>query len=310
MFYQAFPDLTWLKNQAESHFANRKGWNNATLQNEGWPTVILNVKAGETFRDNIPGPLSLFSTLQGQSSVTVEGRRTTIPSTCFFLTNPGQRYTLEIDRVAKAETFNIHFGNRWAEDTLAYFTFSESRLTDEPQRTSEQSCHFYNKLYYKGDAVARVQSQLIAAKGEGVLQREEILFELLAYLVKEKRSLRQGADSLPLQKSSTREEIMRRLFVATDFIYSDVTRSHSLNELAAVSCLSRFHFLRMFKQVFRETPHQFATRLRVEQSKDLLRKRAEVRSVARQLGFSDPSSFSRLFFQHVGMYPTQYLKAV
>jgi hypothetical protein len=51
----------------------------------------------------------LFSTLQGQSSVTVEGRRTTIPSSCFLLTNPGQRYTLEIDRVAKAETFNIHF---------------------------------------------------------------------------------------------------------------------------------------------------------------------------------------------------------
>jgi hypothetical protein len=71
---------------------------------------------------------------------------------------------------------------------------------------------------------------LIATKDEGVLQREEILFELLAYLVKENHSLRQRAVSLQTQKSSTREEILRRLFLATDFIYSDVTRSHSLDD--------------------------------------------------------------------------------
>lgn len=307
MFYQAFPDLTWLKNQAETHFANQKGWNNTLLLNTGWPTVILNVKAGETFRDNIPGPLSFFSTLQGQSSVTVEGRRTTIPAGSFFLTNPGQRYTLDIGK-SKAETFNIHFGSHWAEEVLAGLTQPDNRLTDEPQRATERSCHFHNKLYYKSDQLVGIQSRLIATKDQGTLQRQELLFELMEYLVRENHLLRQGAASLKSVKASTREELLRRLFLATDLIYADVSRAHSLDELAAVSCLSRFHFLRIFKQVFRETPHQFVMRLRVEKSKTLLRGRMDVKSVARELGFNDPSSFSRLFFQQVGLYPRHYVQ--
>lgn len=65
MFCQSFPDLAWLKKQAESRFANQRGWNNQALSHTGWPTVILNVRAGETYRDNIPGPLSLFTNLNG-----------------------------------------------------------------------------------------------------------------------------------------------------------------------------------------------------------------------------------------------------
>jgi len=58
---------------------------------------------------------------------------------------------------------------------------------------------------------------------------------------------------LPSLKSSTRKEIMRRLMVATDYIYTFYDRKLSLEELAQACCLSKFHFLRLFKIAFGKT---------------------------------------------------------
>jgi AraC family transcriptional regulator len=310
MFYQAFPDLTWLKNQAESRFSNRTGWNGTPLPNKGWPTVILNVKAGETYRDNIPGPLSFFSTLHGKSSVEIEGQKVFIPSHCFYLTNAGQRYTLEIEEKEKAETFNIHFGNQWAEEVWVSLAEKDDLLLEQPDRANQIGYEFYNKIYRKDEFVERIQQQLINTKNDGLLKREELLYELIAHLIKENNSLACGAMALPISKASTRGEILRRLFLATDFIYSYPYRTHTLEELAQISCLSKFHFLRLFKKVFRQTPHQFIIDLRIKNGMKLLaNKNVEVRSVAQQLGFDSSSSFSRLFFQHVGVYPSQFQQA-
>jgi hypothetical protein len=80
MFATTFPDLRWLKEQAENRFfrANASG-----AAGSGWPTVILNVRASSIHRDNIPGPLSLFSNWTGVTRVTVDGRSFDIPKECF-----------------------------------------------------------------------------------------------------------------------------------------------------------------------------------------------------------------------------------
>ncbi|MCI0751382.1 MAG: helix-turn-helix domain-containing protein [Flammeovirgaceae bacterium] len=61
----------------------------------------------------------------------------------------------------------------------------------------------------------------------------------------------------------------------------------------------------MFKQVFHKTPYQYLNEIRIEKSLELLAKKISVKEVSRKLGFTDSSSFSRLFFNQVGVYPTQ-----
>jgi transcriptional regulator GlxA family with amidase domain len=47
--------------------------------------------------------------------------------------------------------------------------------------------------------------------------------------------------------------------------------------------------------------------VRVSQAKTLLKNtNVEVTNIARQLGFTDASSFSRMFYTHAGVYPSQY----
>ena len=44
----------------------------------------------------------------------------------------------------------------------------------------------------------------------------------------------------------------------------------SLPDVAALANLSPYHFLRVYKQTYGETPHEFLTRLRIERAKTLL----------------------------------------
>jgi AraC family transcriptional regulator len=307
MFVQSFPDLQWLKNQAESRFTDRKAINGLSLEHTGWPTVILNVRASNVYRDNIPGPFSFFTTVSGNSLVKVDGRSTEIPSGCFFLTNAGQRYTLEIKKGKPAETFNIHFGEKWAEDVLISVNGKTDALLDRPDRGIDLNALFYNRLFLKDAMVNTVIRTIADSSEEGRLKEEELLYQLMVYLLKENYFIKESALQLPVIKSSSREEILKRLFRATDYIYAHYAEDISLDSLANISCLSRFHFLRLFKQVFRQTPHRFVTAVRMEKAKALLaHEKSEVKWVASSLGFSNAGSFSRLFHQYTGVYPSQF----
>lgn len=73
--------------------------------------------------------------------------------------------------------------------------------------------------------------------------------------------------------------------------------------------LSRYYFIRRFREQTGQSPYQYLTNLRINQSKKLLCGSEEtVESVARQVGFSDSTGFIHSFKQLVGMTPYQYRK--
>jgi AraC-like DNA-binding protein len=81
----------------------------------------------------------------------------------------------------------------------------------------------------------------------------------------------------------------------------------ALADAAAEADLSAWHFLRLFRQTFRETPHQFLTRLRIERAKDLLTVSGRsVTDICFDIGFSSLGSFSTLFAHHVGASPLAF----
>src|SRR6266850_2319970 len=46
-----------------------------------------------------------------------------------------------------------------------------------------------------------------------------------------------------------------------------------LAEISKQACLSRYHFLRLFRDTFDTTPHQYLIRRRIDKAKELLRSR-------------------------------------
>lgn len=99
----------------------------------------------------------------------------------------------------------------------------------------------------------------------------------------------------------------RRLMRARDFIEDCYSRPVDLNQIAREACLSRFHFLRLFRKTFDKTPHQYLTERRIERAKDLLAASdLSVTEICFEVGFESLGSFSTLFHRTVGHPPTHY----
>jgi len=83
--------------------------------------------------------------------------------------------------------------------------------------------------------------------------------------------------------------------------------SVGLDVVAREAAMSPFHFIRQFRAVFGQTPHQFRIHARVERARHLLAlDRGSVTDVCMEVGFSSVGSFSDLFERRVGMRPSVY----
>ena len=83
----------------------------------------------------------------------------------------------------------------------------------------------------------------------------------------------------------------------------------SVAAVARRAAMSRYHFIRQFKALFGETPHQCRIRARLEHAKRLLASgNVQVTDVCMTVGFSSLGSFSALFMRRFGESPSSYKK--
>ena len=98
--------------------------------------------------------------------------------------------------------------------------------------------------------------------------------------------------------------LMRR---TRDFAAENHFEPLSLNRLADEAAFSPFHFQRLFVRAFGESPHEFLTRVRVEEAQKLLRSSdMSVSEICFEVGFQSLGSFSTLFSRHVGCAPSEF----
>jgi AraC-like DNA-binding protein len=91
------------------------------------------------------------------------------------------------------------------------------------------------------------------------------------------------------------------------FIENNLSNPFNLDEIAAVACLSKFHFCRLFKKYLGSSPVRFAIHRRLLMAKTLLhRGDRQITTVAVQSGFSDLSEFNRQFKKTFGVSPSHY----
>jgi len=80
-----------------------------------------------------------------------------------------------------------------------------------------------------------------------------------------------------------------------------------LERIAREASFSRYHFIRLFRQAFDTTPHQYLMRRRIEKAKELLAADdLSVTEICFAVGFQSLGSFSALFRRAVGHSPKDY----
>ncbi|MDO1447874.1 helix-turn-helix domain-containing protein [Rhodocytophaga aerolata] len=299
MIRKDFPDLQWLKKQIEAE----------QFKKTGWPNVVIHAIGKREYRPDIKGTLSLFMNMRGESRCGVGKGLVRIEPGYFFLTNQYQPYTLEIENT-HTETFNIHFGEKLVSEVFAGLEHSPEQLTDNPQIEHSAGIAFYNRLYPKDDRFKSLMAAIYCHSRQGwqnALLLEEQLTEVLVYLLSMHQTITRQVHKLVAVKKSTQVEVYKRLCLSLNYLHSYYSEEISLDDLARIACLSKFHYLRMFKAVFGLSPYQFLLTLRLEKARELLKhSQLPVTEISTVLGFQNSSSFSRLFHQRFGYAPVHY----
>jgi len=93
-----------------------------------------------------------------------------------------------------------------------------------------------------------------------------------------------------------------------NYIDNNYDTDLNLDFLSHIRFVSKFHLLRLFKKYYGQTPKQYLTDVRIEKSKEYLKKGMNITETCFAIGFEAPSSFSTLFKSRTGLTPTEFLK--
>jgi AraC-like DNA-binding protein len=103
--------------------------------------------------------------------------------------------------------------------------------------------------------------------------------------------------------------LYKRIVQAKLFIDTHFSDEIDLSNIADEAYFSKFHFIRLFKKIYGNTPHQYLRIVRIENAKLFLQKSISVTETCFLVGFSSVSSFTVLFRQYTKLSPSAYRQA-
>jgi AraC family transcriptional regulator len=281
----------------------------------GARNAILWGKARQYHVAEFPGPLSIKTVVRGSALWGTSEGDLLVDGSNYLILNAARSYSLTIDSSKTVETFCLFFRNGFVEDACRVESADSVLLLDDPPSGSERSnrkapAEFFETLHHADSTVSPLLKRIywrVASNTASDAWLEDQFVAAAAALSKVHCEARKRASKIPAKKPSTRVELYRRLLRGKDYMDSFFGDPLRLAEVANQACLSPYHFHRLFREVFRETPNQYLQRKRLAKAQRLLeRSEQSVTDICLEVGFESISSFSALFRRTFGYPPREY----
>lgn len=135
----------------------------------------------------------------------------------------------------------------------------------------------------------------------------EVLVEAACLaLIEQQRDLHGRLRHCSGRTMQRRQQTLLRLLRVRHLIEVNDGRKPDLARLARCASYSPWHLIRMYREVFGETPSEFATRLRLDRAGHMVRDTSmPVCEITEALGFESQSAFCRAFKNAFGMTATE-----
>jgi AraC-like DNA-binding protein len=224
----------------------------------------------------------------GKGELSYRGTNFCVPPASLFMIHPGEVHSNYPDQSFGASYRMILVDAELMRCTAAELHRKESGLPFFPAAVlfDREAIRRYLDLYF---ALERPAS---------TLERQSLLLNLLTTLIVRFAEHRPA----PRQCGLERQAVSR----ACDYLAEHYAENVTLEDLAQIANLSRFHFNRVFSEQMGMPPHAFQTQLRVLRAKTLLRQGWSIPQVAALTGFFDQSHLNRHFKRLVVVTPGQY----
>lgn len=266
-------------------------------------SAVLNGRGTHYEVNNYRTTLSIKSVMRGAARYyTPQGQYLLTPDS-FLILNDGQRYSLEFEGRGMTETLCPFFQPGFLEQAAA-------RNSLDSVDAAAPAIDFCERLYPRTGEVARELADLHAGlhcPRASTPWLEDRMYALAQSLAGLHLQVRGEAESFPGLRPATRMELYRRLYRGRDFLLSCYDRPLTVADAARAACLSPFHFQRMFKSAFGQTPMHFLQETRLKAaSRMLTRTGDDVTSICFAAGFESLGSFSWLFRKRFGVPPRSF----
>jgi AraC-like DNA-binding protein len=102
--------------------------------------------------------------------------------------------------------------------------------------------------------------------------------------------------------------LRRELVTVRDHLQAHINSNVTLDELAELDGISKYHLARMFTDAFGVPPHAYQILLRVNAARALLDAGVEIVEASARVGFADQAHLTRHFKKAFSVTPGQYLR--
>ncbi|MGN6647109.1 MAG: helix-turn-helix transcriptional regulator [Cytophaga sp.] len=104
-----------------------------------------------------------------------------------------------------------------------------------------------------------------------------------------------------------RNYLYRRIVQSKLFIDAHYADAIDIDNISNEAYFSKFHFIRLFKEIYEKTPHQYLIAVRINHAITFLKQGFSVSEVCSSVGFESLTSFSTLFKRTVGVSPSNFV---
>ena len=225
----------------------------------------------------------LFYVAKGCEHFLLGGGEEVAPEGSFILFRPNepQIHTHRDER--NGEFYYVHFNAPDGSEALA---MESSRIyTAEPSTTVRD---LFEEVISELQMKKHAYEKVCVAK----------LFCILALL--ERRTLRETS---PVGRYSG------RIAYVIGTMNKEYDRNRGVEDYAALCSMSKFHFLRVFKEITGKTPIEYRNKIRFDHAAEMLADtEIPINEIAQRVGFSSNIYFCDAFRKKMGLSPSQYRK--
>jgi len=263
--------------------------------NHGRPSAHSGIPTSSEFA--LKGYLIRYLSL-GKEKFRSDGRFHYLSGGEYIILNPGEvAHTIE----EASKGIWIEIPKNYLNRELALLSAEAPQHWELLKNEDKQALHLCDHVY---EASMDSLGELLISLGKSESFEENSLQSITQALLESQRSVFEKISRLNSAKMSTRTELFRRIYQAQTYIHNNLDKALDLDTLSQVACLSKYHFIRLFKEVYGETPRQYLIKRRLERAKHLLiSSKKTFHEICHEVGLKDSSSFGRLFKRSFGSTP-------
>ncbi len=256
--------------------------------------------------------LSIRGVLNGYQYYKTGSKDKLVKQDNYLIINQGQSWYSEINSETPVEMIVVAFHPDFLKKAAYSLSASSEDLLDNPFTGLEKEINYFENTYPNDPQIKNLFLQLkknIISEEKSELFYEQIYFELYQLMLNKHQSCLKQAELLPTKKQAVKKELYQRLGNAKDYMNVNLGKKISLQEISSAVALSPYHFLRLFKALYKITPHQYLTSERMKYAYHLLSTSYHpIKEISFRCGFDDQSSFTRVFKSHFNKTPLQIRK--